>query len=70
MENRKKISQVLARKKLGLALNGSQNAGLEDILNVESSIFTAKMMPSVPSSLPSKTRRNRKQRKQTRKNRK
>lgn len=51
--NQKRISTVLARKKLGLPLNGSANAGLESVIRNQASVYMAGLMPMPPTSTPS-----------------
>lgn len=59
--NQKRLTTVLARRQLGLPLNGSANAGLENVIRNKSSLLQARLMPQVPSSKGGrKTRRNRK----------
>lgn len=71
--NRKRLSTVMARKQLGLPLNGSANAGLENVVRDKASLLIARMMPSPPTTIPGsikggrKTRRNRKASRRTRK---
>lgn len=61
--SQKRMTTVLARRQLGLPLNGSANAGLEDIVQNASSLLQARLMPLPPSSKGGrKTRRNRKPR--------
>jgi hypothetical protein len=61
--SQKRITTVLARKQLGLPLNGSKNAGLENIVRNASSLLQVRLMPLPPSSKGGrKTRRNRKPR--------
>jgi len=61
--SQKRITTVLARRQLGLPLNGSANAGLEDVIRNKSSLLQARLMPNVPKG-GRKTRRNRKTRHQ------
>ena len=73
INNQKRLTTVMARKQLGLPLNGSANAGLENIVRNKASLLMARLMPSPPRSMPvsikggRKTRRNRKASRRTRK---
>jgi hypothetical protein len=61
--SQKRMTTVLARRQLGLPLNGSANAGLENVIRNKSSLLQARLMPQVPQG-GRKTRRNRKTRRQ------
>lgn len=64
--SQRRITTVLARKKLGLSLNGRNNAGIEDVVGTEASMLQARLMPLPPTTKVyqggRKTRRTRKPR--------
>jgi hypothetical protein len=64
--SQKRLTTVLARRQLGLPLNGSANAGLENVIQNKSSLLQTRLMPQVPKG-GRKTRRNRKGGRKTRK---
>lgn len=52
LDEQKRLTVVMARKQIGLPLNGSADGGLERVISDKASLLMAGLMPQVPSQLP------------------